>query len=666
MNELKARAPLSQAIRSLLQQAVALHQSGRLAEARALYERILAEQPRQFDSLHFLGVIALQSGEAEKSVQLIGEALRVNPHSAAACFNRGNALQSLGRLDEALSSYDRALALRSDDAEAHNNRGVTLQGLQRFAEALAGYDRALSLNPGFAEAHKNRGRVLTLLKRPAEALTSYERALSLRADDAEAWNSHGILLKNLQRPEEALSSYDRALALAPDRPETHNNRGAALSELGRPDEALTCYDRALALRPDDATSWYNRGNALRELGRPEEALASYDRALALRPGYVEAHNNRGNALRLLKRLDEALASFDTALALRPDADIHTNRGNALKDLGRLDEAVASYDRAIALEPGHADSHWNKAFALLLQGDFERGLPLYEWRWESGETRKFKRGFAQPLWLGIEPLAGKTILLQAEQGLGDSIQFCRYAPLVHGRGARVLLAVPRPLLRLLGELEGVSELVDKGERLPAFDCYCPLLSLPLAFGTRLDTIPTPDAYLKPEADKVEAWRERLGPQIKPRIGVVWSSTSKFENDANRSMEFRRFIEAIPPGTFDVVCLQKEIKASDIGDFQRHGEVRFFGGLLTDFAETAALASCMDVVVSTCTSVPHLTAALGIPTWLVLARIPDWRWMLGRDNSPWYRAAKLYRQGEDRAWEPVLQRVAGDLLKRVGRY
>jgi len=552
---------LSQPIRAVLQQAVALHQAGRLAEAKSLYEQILTAQPGQFDSLHFLGVIALQTGDTATGVRLIGEAIAINPKAAAAHFNLGNALRALGRPDEAVASYDRALALRPDA-------------------------------------------------------------------------------------------------------ETHFNRANALKELRRLDEALAGYDRALALDPDGAAAWYNRGNALKELGRPEEALVSYDRALFLRADYPDAHNNRGNALRDLKRMEEALASYDRALSLRPDdAETHNNRGNALKELRRLDEAIASYDRAIALQPDHADSHWNKSVALLLKGDFARGWDLYEWRWKSGKTQKFMRNFPQPLWLGDFPLEGRTILLHAEQGLGDSIQFCRYAPLVRERGAKkVLLMVPRPLLRLLDGLDGVSELVEKREPWPTgFDCHCPLLSLPLAFGTRLETIPGSAPYLKADPQRVAAWQATLGPRTKPRVGIVWSSTSLFESDATRSMEFSRFIQGIPPGRFDVVCLQKEIKARDREDVRAQGEVRFFGERLTDFAETAALASCMDVVVSTCTSVPHLTAALGIPTWILLAHVPDWRWLLDRDDSPWYDAATLYRQGDDRRWETVLERVAADLLK-----
>lgn len=332
---------------------MALHQRGLLAQAQSAYEGILKLDPKHFDSLHLLGVIACQTQRYALGVELITRAIRVNPKVAEAYNNRGNALLDLKRPDEALASYDKALALEPDYAEAQTNRATALKELKRFDEALAGYDKALALNPGIPVTHYNRANALSDLKRLDEALASYDRALTLDPGYAEAYYNRGNALVELKRPDEAVASYDRALALKPGYAEAYYNRGNALLELKRLDEAVASYDRALAFNPGDAKACYDRGNALFGLKRLGEALASYDRALTLKPDYAEAFNNRGNALYELKRLDEALASYDKALAFNSGiAEAHNNRGNVLLDLKRPDEALAAYEKALALKPDY--------------------------------------------------------------------------------------------------------------------------------------------------------------------------------------------------------------------------------------------------------------------------------------------------------------------------
>ncbi|NJD33993.1 MAG: tetratricopeptide repeat protein [Betaproteobacteria bacterium] len=344
---------MSQQIQARLQHAMALHQRGLLAQAQRGYEEILKLNPKHFDSLHLLGVIACQTRRYALGVELITKAIRVNPNVAEAYNNRGNALLDLGRPEEALASYDKALALEPDYAEAHTNRANALKDLKRFDEALAGYDKALALKPGIPETHYNRGNALSDLKRLDEAVLSYDRALALKPDYAEACYNRGNALFGLRRFDEALAGFDRALALKPAYAEAHCNRGNALLDLKRLDEALDSYDRSLALNPGNAEANSNRGNALRELRRPNEALGSYGTALALKPGYAEAYNGRGNALNDLGRPDEALASYDKALALDPGyAEAYHNRGNVLLDLKRLDEAVVSYAKALELKPDY--------------------------------------------------------------------------------------------------------------------------------------------------------------------------------------------------------------------------------------------------------------------------------------------------------------------------
>lgn len=644
---------------ALFRQGLSFHQQGQLAQAKAVYEQILSKHPRHSDALHLLGVIAFQSGSPALALELIGKAIGINPTGAAQHSNAGLALQQLGRLQEAVASYDKAIALQPDYAEAYSNRGLALQALGQLEQAIASHDKAIALQPGYAQALFNRGLALQKLGRMEDAVASYDQVIAIQPAHADAHCNRGLALRALGRLEDALASYEKAIAIQPGHADAYFNRGLALQALQRPQEAVASYGKAAALRPGHADACSNRGNALQELGRMEEAVASYDQAIAMQPGHAEAFSNRGLALHRLGRLQEAVASYDKAIALRPGyAEAHCNRGLALHALARPQEAVASYDRAIAIQPGYADAWWNKALALLLAGEFERGWELYEWRLRMHGKGATARSFAQPRWLGTEDITGKTILLHAEQGLGDSIQFSRYAALVKARGARVVLEVPGPLAGLLAGLEGVDELVQAGRGLPAFDWHCPLLSLPGVFRTGVDTIPGRHRpYLASDGGKRNAWARRLGERKRPRIGLVWSGNAAHHNDRNRSLPLAELVRALPQG-FEYVSLQKDVRDGDV-DALKGSAVRHFGEALADFTDTAALCDLMDIVISVDTSVAHLAGAMGKATWVLLPHVPDWRWLLGRDDSPWYATAKLYRQDASGSWAPVLQRVAQDL-------
>ena len=632
-----APSALSSAVTSLFAEGLALHQAGRLADAERIYNQILAVRPDHFDSLHLLGVIFYQRGDHAEAVRRINLALKRSPNNFLALNNRGNALTALKQFKEALASYDRALAARPDYAEAHSNRGNALKELKRFEDALASYDRAIKLRPDYAEAHSNR----------ADALIA------------------------LQRFDEALGASDRALMLLPDFAEAHVNRGNALHELRRFGEALASHDRALMLRPDYAEAHSNRGNALHELKRFEDALASYDHAIMLRPDYAEAHSNRGNALQELKRFEEAVAGYDRALALRGDlAEAHSNRGNALKELDRFDEALASYDRALAVQPDFADVHFNEAMCRLLIGDLYRGWEKNEWRWETAQIRNGKRSFSQPLWLGSDEIAGKTILLHAEQGLGDTIQFCRYAPLVAARGARVILEVQAPLRDLMSTLSDAVQIVSAGQPLPDFDLHCPLLSLPLAFATQLETVPSATPYLSAQERKMRAWRDRLGRPHNPRIGLVWAGNPRKELpganriDGQRSIALDRLAPLFQVTACEFFSLQKGDDAvRQLRDSAARQQVIDCTDDLHDFSDTAALIENLDLVISVDTSVVHLAGALGKPFWLLNRYNTCWRWLLDREDSPWYPTARLFRQDATREWEPVIARVAATLQDNV---
>lgn len=612
-------------IQATFNEALAQHQRGQFKQAHALYEAILRAQPLHYQSLYSLGMLQAQSGSFQSAADLIGRAIEVFPCNPEFHFYLGNCFQQLQKLEAAVDAYDKAIGLSPEFSQAHSNRGFALQALNRLDAAVA----------------------------------SYRKALAITATDALVHCNLGAALVALQQFDASLGSCDRAIAIKPDHAEAHTNRGAALYGLQRFTAAVASYDHAIAINPAYAKAHTNRGVALQELGQLQLALGSHDRAIAIDPNYADAYSNRGITLHALRRLEDAVASYDKAIAIQPVfVAAYYNRGLAFHELRQPSAALASFDQATAIDPGSAQAHFNKSLTLLLEGDFQQGLPLYEWRWKTEKSKPRVRNFEQPLWLGEEPLAGKTILLHSEQGFGDTIQFCRYATRVASLGARVILEVPEPLLGVLGGLGANIELAVKGKSLPAFDCHCPLLSLPLAFKTDAASIPASQSYLRSDSAKLAEWEQRLGAKTKPRVGLVWSGNADHVNDHNRSVPLSAFLAALPD-TMEYVSLQKEVRASDRQALESNGHVRHFGDALKDFGDTAALCEWMDLVISVDTSVAHLSGALGRPTWVLLPYVPDWRWLLDRDDSPWYPSVRLYRQAADGGWAGVLARVRADL-------
>lgn len=616
-------------IASLLHSALSVHLQGHMTQARTGYEQVLALEPCNFDALHLLGVLALQQRDPALAERLIARALKKAPKHAP----------------------------------AWNHRGVALKELKRFKDALDCYEQALLIDPNFSQAHCNKGVALKELGRLESAVACYEQALQLQSDYPEALSNRGNALHQLGRLGEALDSIDAALALRPQASDLHINRGIILQSLGLENEALASFERAVEMAPGQAQAHFNRGNALRALRRFDEAVHSYKLALTLEPDSAPISINLGVALQAMRRTSEALEIFDRLIALDPkNNQACVNRAVILQESHRLQEAIAQCDQLIERSPDLAPAHWNKAIALLLLGDFDRGWPAYEWRWRVEGLGIVQRSFVQPQWFGQETLAGKTILLHAEQGLGDTLQFCRYATPLHRLGARVLVQAPAALLPLLQGLPGVDQLLADGQDAPAglqFDLHCPMLSLPLAFRTRPDTIPSPGRYLPPSVAKLQSWRGRLGPRTKPRIGLVWRGSTLHKNDGNRSLALAQLLAQLPE-RFDFYSLQKEIRSDDSQALLSSG-LKHFGDLLQDWADTAALCDLMDLVISVDTAVAHLAGALGKATWILLPYAPDWRWMLGRSDSPWYASARLYRQERDCQWDPVLRRVQHDLLQ-----
>ena len=521
----------------------------------------------------------------------------------------------------------------------------------------------------------------------------YRQILRLRPQHAGALHLLGTI--HVQRGEltEALAACEAALAISPGNAAVHQTRGDALHDLKQYPEAIAAYDRCLALDPGNFIAWSNRGSALLHSRRFDEAVASYERALALQsrgtarapsPWLANPYLNRGAALQESGRFEAALESYDRAIAADPGlAAAHANRGCTLDCLGRPQEALASCERAIALAPDYAAAHVNRAITLLRLGRFPEGWAEYEWRWRdigSALCRDRRHG-SVPLWLGREPLAGKTILLHAEQGYGDTLQFCRYAGLVRDRGATVVLQVPSALKRVLGRLEGVARVVLRDEPTPDVDFQCPLMSLPLAFGTTLASIPSGQRYLTGQPELVERWRQRLGERRGFRVGLVWSGGFRpnepqwWSANARRNVGLANLAMLEHP-RIEYVSLQKgEPAAAGPPDLREPQEPRASRGAdwteslvdhtgeLFDFADTAALIENLDLVISVDTATAHLAAALGKPTWILSRFDGCWRWLLNRADSPWYPSVRLFRQQAPGTWDGVVRQVRDELFRLV---
>jgi tetratricopeptide (TPR) repeat protein len=648
-----------------LAEATLLQQRGRLVEAEAIYRALLGQYPGSTDALFRLGLLLVQGERLAEAAESFAAALRIAPHFAPLWQEQAAAQMRLGRFDAAVVSYDQLIALRPGDADALNNRGAVLLRVARPAEALISFDAALAVRPDLPEALCNRGNALLALGRAAEALASYDRTLELRPDLAQAAMNRAEALERLDRPAEALASYDRAIGLAPRLVQTHYNRGNLLQKLDRHADAIAAFDATLALAPSQAAAACNRATSLRALGRLDAALAGYEQALVHEPTMLQALVNRASLLTM-----------------------H----------GRHQAALEGYAQARAIYPDSVEVHWNEALCRLAMGDFADGWREHEWRWHTGSLRAGVRHYAQPLWLGETSLTGRTILLHGEQGHGDVLQFCRFAPLVAalaGAGAvpgslpggvrvgvagdvpdgvagevNMVLEVPYPLARLIRTMPGPQRVIAHNETPPAFDVHCPLLSLPLALGTTLETIPASVPYLVADPDQERAWRIRLAGLPGLRVGLVWAGSPRTADPAANAVDRRRSMslaQFAPLGTVpgvSFVSLQKGERAEEAKAPPAGMQLRDWTDELWDFADTAALIAGLDLVISVDTSVVHLAGALGKPVWVLNRYDACWRWLHGRTDSPWYPTARLFRQSSYGEWDGVIEEVVAALRALVG--
>jgi tetratricopeptide (TPR) repeat protein len=499
----------------------------------------------------------------------------------------------------------------------------------------------------------------------AQALEIYNQVLAWQPVNDHLLYMAGMANLQLGQTLEGMRLLQHSLGIKQDNAPAHNNYGRALQSLGELEKALQAYDTALRVKPDYAEPLFHRGVVLADLHRPEEALESYDRAIALMPNFAEAHAGRGLALRELRRPAEALAAYDRSLALKPNqVDVHNSRGVVLQEMTRLNEALAAYERAIALKPDYAKAHLNKAYICLLKGDLAKGWELLEWRFT-----QFKSPFAQAHWTGKESLEGKTVLVHADEGIGDAIMFARYAGPLRDLGTRVVLEVQKPIATLLKSLDGAAEVIARGEPRPAFDFHLPMLSLPHALRETVKTVPQSASYLTPDPALVQQWQPRMATS-KLKVGLAWAGGTHFGktgwgiHNEKRNVPLELLSRSLNGVDAEFYSLQvgAEAEAELAARHQAlwpRGNLHNFMAENRDFSDSAAIIANLDVVISVDTSVVHVAAALGKPVWVLLGFAHDWRWLQNRDDSYWYPSVKLYRQGADLDWTKVLARVAADL-------
>jgi tetratricopeptide (TPR) repeat protein len=574
---------------------------------------------------------------------------------------------SSGDHDAAISSAREIVAAYPGAALAWKILAASLGTVGTLAEAIAAARRATEIAPRDAEAHRNLAALLQRAGAREAAIGSFRVALVLAPDHAPSYRHLGALLREAGLLEEAETHGRTAVHLAPAEAENHHALGVTLQLRDRPADAEACHRAAIARAPGHGAAYRNLGVALKELGRLEEALAALDRAVALRPDDAEAHNNRAVILEELGRFAEALTAIDRALELRPAyAEAHANRGAILVDLRRFAEALDSHDRALGLAPGDIGAEWNRSLALLSLGRMREGWALHERRWNIRGAQT-PRATSRPRWTGApgQEIAGRTILLWGEQGLGDQIQFARFAALVAARGAQVLLETAPRLAPLLDGLAGVARVVRSDARVPdeAFDFHCPLMSLPAVLGTELSTIPADIPFLRVPEPARARWAATLGPASRPRVGIAWSGNPAHANDARRSIPLSR-LGALLGAPVEWIGLQRELRDSDRAALHALPQLRHSGAAIADFTDTAALCAACDLVIAVDTSVAHLAGALGRPLWILLPFNADWRWLHDRVDSPWYPTARLHRQERPGDWDGTLARVADDLAAWIG--
>jgi tetratricopeptide (TPR) repeat protein len=625
----------------LLVQAAEHYNAGRPQQASELCADILMAHPHHLPALHLASVIALAEGRMEEGRKLLERVFRLDPNHAGALATLGDALAVKGEHDGAVAVFQRAVALRPLDAALHDKLGVALSELSRFPEAEAAYRHALSLDQNLIQARFNLATALAVQGRFTEAEQVYRAVIARDPHHRNAWINLGNLLADQSKPREAATAFREALKNGPGTPDGQiyardpstvaalTNLAGCLCELGELDEAMDACQRALSLDANHAPACTNLGMILSARGRFEDAVTAHQRAVAADPAYAKARAN---------------------LAV------------ALRDVGALDQALAASQRAVALAPEDPLVRFNHAHVLLLNGDLAGGFEEFRWARQCKDWSEGYPALAEPEWQG-EAFAGRTLLLYADAGLGDTLQFVRYLPMVAAKGGSIVLQVQPQLVPLLQTNTDVTVVV-RGEPMPRFDLHLPMIGLARVFGTALETIPAAVPYLHPDCEKLSQWRRALGNEAAVKVGVVWAGNPRHRGDRLRSLAAAELLHRLVMPGVTLYSLQKDLRPADAPDVAALGpDIVDLAPALLDFSDTAAAVAALDLVITVDTSVAHLAGALGGPAWMLLPHALDWRWLRDREDTPWYPSMRLFRQRTPRAWDDVIMRVSAELARVV---
>jgi tetratricopeptide (TPR) repeat protein len=641
-----------------LQQAQILAQAGDLAGAAQLCRAVVAREPSHFYALFMLGTMECALGQFDRAEKHLARAIKVEPRSTEALTSYGNILLERKRHKEAVAVLSDAIRVQPQNVNALLYRGLGYAELGQHEQALKDFERVLQHDPRSAFGLHNRANALMALNRYSEARSSIEALLRVAPRYVPGFINHALLLSHEKKYREAVTTLDRALLIEPNNPDVFNARGNALAGMNRHKEALENYNQAARLKPDSAAFQISRGNALTALQRHEEALAAFAQASALEPSNPEVHFQRANALMDQNRLTDALAACDQAIALGPTyAPAMLLRANLLLHKDLPSEAMAAYDATIAANPDYPEGHYHRGSALLLHGRFREGWREFEYRWKVADCGFDRPGLHAREWRG-EVLAGRSIVIYSEQGLGDAIQFARFLPRLVQMGAKVTFLCHPNLARLFRPFAGAIEVIASSDAIRRFDFQCALMGLAERFGIEPGDLPGAIPYLFAENDLVARWRDRIGSHGL-KMGIAWQGNPIGQIDKGRSVPLEKFRALAEVPGVRLISLQKthgleqltqlppDMKVETLGSFDEGGDA---------FVDTAAIMQNLDLVVTSDTATPHLAGALGVPIWVALKRVPDWRWMLAGEQTPWYPTMRLFRQTTAGDWESVFSEMA----------
>lgn len=649
-------------VSQLLPRAVQLHQAGQVEQAREIYLQVLKQEANNLHALNLLGLAGWQTGRHAEAVEYLERAIAIDSTQAAFHGNLAEARRGLGQIGLAIESYAQAARLQPDAVIVHVNMGTLLQQAGQPEHAIASYGRALELDPQNVLARYHLGTAFEQQGKPQPAESCYEQVLESAPEHVPSLVALAALRKTRGDLAGAVEMYEQALRLEPEIAARHFDLGNVHQLASRWNEAVACYRRALDIDPQYAEAFSNLVNALRELNQLDEALLCAERAVQLRPDSAPSANNLAVVLQDLGRLDEARKQFERAVLLDPKkAELHLNLGVVLRDQGHLNEAIAKYDEALQIRPDHSHTKCSRGMALLSLGRFAEGWAGYEHR--IGLPQFDTLTFPQPRWDGT-PLSGRTLLIHCEQGYGDTLQFVRFVKTAVERGGdgKIILATQPEMIPLLKQ-SGYTELVSKSQAIPAFDVHVPLMSLPVTLGLGIDDLAPDIPYLAVEPARIDKWRQQLEKYPGFKIGIGWQGRPDFRGDRLRSIPLEVFAPLAEVPQVRLISLQKGPGSEQLGAGLHRFDVVDLGDALdgtgSRFMDSAAVMQSLDLVVTSDTALAHLAGALGVRVWLALSAAPDWRWMVERDDSPWYLSMRLFRQSRLGDWTDVFARMAAEL-------